>query len=188
MKKKFEKYMKKVRKYFKQYEFTKNHFYYTSLILIIMLLSVFLFNNYNKCTVYEVEATTNDFSINNGLLVVTKDDTVLKLSDISYKGGIQDAVYIEVGLYVLVDSEYHLINNFSSTSSEGFNLSDYLDKVKFDISENNNNIDIFTNSIKDNIVNNLYLKIKLTSVDGKTLERKIKLNSNSLYRNVKLFY
>ncbi len=182
------KFVKEIKEYYKDYKFNKHHFYYTVLLLIILLLSVFLFNNYNKCTVYEVSNDTNSFNVKNGVLVLTKDDSILKVSDITYDGDVVNAMYVEMGLYVDVDDEYFLINSFSSTSDEGFNLTDYLQKIKFDITENSTNVDIFTNDIKNNIVDNLYLKIKMTSVDGETTEEELKLDVNPLYRNVKLFY
>jgi hypothetical protein len=182
------KFTRELKNYFKDYTFNKHHFYYTVLILIILLLSLFLFNNYNKCTVYEVNTNTDSFNVNNGLLVLTKDDSILKVSDITYEGDIINAMYIEMGLYVVIDDEYYLINSFSSTSDEGFNLNDYLAKIKFDITENSDNIDIFTNDIKANIVDNLYLKVNMTSIDGEVIEDEFKLDVNPLYQNVKLFY
>lgn len=182
------KFAKEMKEYFKDYVFNKHHFYYVALILIIILLSIFLFNNYNKCTVYEVSTKTKTFNVDNGLLVLTKDDSILKVSNITYSGEATYAMYIEIGLYVAVGDEYYLINSFSSTSDEGFNLNDYLEKIKFDITENKSNIDIFTDKVKENIVNNLYLKVNMTSIDGENTEEEIKLNSDVLYKNVKLFY
>ena len=182
------KFVKELKNYFKDYQFNKHHFYYTVLILIILHLSIFLFNNYNKCTVYEVSSNTDTFDVKNGVLILTKDDSILKISDITYDGDILYAMYVEMGLYVVINDEYYLINSFSSTSDEGFNLIDYLDKTKFDITENNTNIDIFSNDIKNHIVDNLYLKISMTSIDGEVVEEELKLDVDALYRNTKLFY
>lgn len=192
MKKKKGKFFKELKKdikfYFKDYMFNKHHFYYTLLILIILLLSIFLINNYNKCNVYEVSTNNDSFNIDNGILVVTKDDNILKISDISYEGLVKDAIYVQIGLYVKVDGKDSLINSFSATSSEGFNINEYLSKIKFDINENNDNTDVFTNKVKSNIEDSLYLRVSMTSTDNINFNEDIKVRVKSLYRNTKLFY
>ena len=147
-----------------------------------------LINNYNKCNVYEVSTNNDSFNIDNGILVVTKDDNILKISDISYKGLVKDAIYVQIGLYVKVDGKDSLINSFSATSSEGFNINEYLSKIKFDINENNDNTDVFTNKVKSNIEDSLYLRVSMTSTDNINFNEDIKVRVKSLYRNTKLFY
>lgn len=188
MRKGKNKFIKEMKVYFKDYRFNKHNFYYTTLVLIIILLSIFLVNNYNKCTVYDVSTQSKNFSVNNGLLVLTGDNSILKVTDISYTGSVKYAMYVNIGLYVTVGDENYLLNSFSSTSSDGFDLNDYLETIKFDISENKDNTDIFTTAIKKNIVKNLYLKVEMTSIDGKSTQTEIKLDTSVLYRNDKLFY
>ena len=48
-KNKRKKFFKELKKELEEFKFTKHHFYYTALVLIIFILTIFLFNNYNKC-------------------------------------------------------------------------------------------------------------------------------------------
>ena len=188
MVKKKKNFFKNLKRYFKNTKLTKHHFYYSALIMIILILSVFLLNNYDKCKIYEVSAKSDTFNVDNGLIVVTDDDCLIRISNISYKGGITNVVSVHIGLYVEANNTEYLLNEFGSNSSEGFNLNDYLSKLNFNISEDSNSRDVFTSKVKRNIDENLYIKIKMTSVEGLDVDENIDLEPSIKYQNSKLFY
>lgn len=186
---------KKVKKFFKELveevkslELTKHHFYYTILCLIILILSIFLFNNYNKCKLYEITVDSGNIIVKNGLLVVSDGNNIVRIDNISYTGEIENATSVKMSLIVKVDDEEVLLNSFSSLSGEGFNLSEYLDRISFDINETKHNEDVITSRVKKYIEKNLYLKVEITNLEGNEEEYNIRLNVDRLYSNNKLFY
>lgn len=182
------KFLKKLKKDIKNINLTKHHFYYSVLALIVLILSIFLFNNYNKCKIYYVNAKSDTFNVDNGLIVVTDDDCIVRISNITYNGGITNVVSAHLELYVEVNGKKYLLNEFGANSGEGFNLNDYINKLNFNILEDSNSTDVITSKIRKNIANNLYLKVKMTSVDGLDVEETIDLESSLKYQNSKLFY
>lgn len=183
-----KKFFKELKKELEELKFTKHHFYYTALVLIIFILTIFLFNNYNKCNLYEINMSDNDFSVKNGVLIMTSKDNILRLSNIRYTGEIENVSSIELGLYVKDGETEYLLNSFGRYSAEGFLLNDYLEQIKFEVDETKNNIDVFTKDVRKLIVDNLYLRISVTDLENNTISEEIRLNVDSLYSNSKLFY
>lgn len=183
-----KKFFKELKKELEELKFTKHHFYYTALVLIIFILTIFLFNNYNKCNLYEINMSDNDFSVKNGVLIMTSKDNILRLSNIRYTGEIENVSSVELGLYVKDGETEYLLNSFGRYSAEGFLLNDYLEQIKFEVDETKNNIDVFTKDVRKLIVDNLYLRISVTDLENNTISEEIRLNVDSLYSNSKLFY
>ena len=183
-----KKFFKELKKELEEFKFTKHHFYYTALVLIIVILTIFLFNNYNKCNLYEINMSKNDFSVKNGVLIMTGKDNVLRLSNISYSGELENVISVDLNLYVKGENEDFTLNIFGRYSAEGFLLNEYLDGIKFEVDETKNNIDVFTKKVKNLIKDNLYLRISVTDLDGNVITEELNLKVDSLYSNSKLFY
>ena len=186
--KKIKKFFKDLREEFKSLELTKHHFYYTLLALILLILSIFLFNNYNNCQIYEVSVSSPSFSLENGLLVMSKGNNIIRLDSIKYNGDIENVTYIKSELYVLVDGEEKLLNAYTTSSESGFSLSEYTENMTFDINETKYNEDVITKKVRKKLAKNLYLRITVISVDGNEEIFKKKLTTDKLYSNSKLFY
>ncbi len=186
---------RKMKKFFKELvieckslKFTKHHFYYTLLSLIILILSIFLFNNYNNCQIYEVSINTPGFVVDNGLVVLSKGNNIIRMDSIKYNGDIETISYIKSELYVLVDGEEMLLNAFTTSSEDGFSLEEYTKNMSFDINETKYNEDVITRKVRKALPNNLYLRISTFTTDGNEQLFKLKLNAEKLYSNSKLFY
>lgn len=183
-----KKFFKELKKELEEFKFTKHHFYYTALVLIIFILTIFLFNNYNKCNLYEINMSKNDFSVKNGVLILTGKDNILRLSNISYSGELENVTSVDLSLYVKGENEDYTLNTFGRYSAEGFLLNEYLDGIKFEVDETKNNIDVFTKKVRNLIKDNLYLRISVTDLEGNVITEELNLKVDSLYSNSKLFY
>ena len=186
---------KKIKKFFKELynelkglKLNKHHFYYTLLGLIILILSIFLFNNYNNCQIYELKVSTPGFSIDNGLLVLSKGNNIIRMDSIKYDGKIENVSYIKSELYVKVNGEEKLLNAFTTSSEEGFSLKEYANRMSFDIDETKFNEDVITRDVRKNIVKNLYLRITFYATDGNEELHEVNIKAEKLFSNTRLFY
>lgn len=186
--KKLNKYLKELKKEIKELKLTKHHFYYTILCLVVLILSIFLFNNYNKCNLYEINVYKDDFEVKNGFLLMTDGNNILQIDNMQYSGDIENVTSVSMELYVKIDKEEKLINSFSSYSDEYFNLKNYLERIQFNINETKNNESVLTKEVRKNIVDNLYLRITINTEDGIEVIKNINLKLDKLYSSNKLFY
>lgn len=185
---------KKIKKFFRDFKseiedlkLTKHHFYYTALCLIIILLSIFLFNNYNNCRMYEINAGKDDFEINNGLLIVSAGNNILQINNIEYNGNIDSVMSLKTELYVLIKGEEYKIDSFERTG-DGFNIIECLSERRFIINETKYNESVLTKKILNNIEDNLYLRITYYTEDSTKYETNINLSLDNIYSSNKLFY
>ena len=186
--KKINKYLKELKKEIKELKLTKHHFYYTILCLVVLILSIFLFNNYNKCNLYEINVYKDDFEVKNGFLLMTDGNNILQIDNMQYSGDIENVTSVSMELYVKIDKKEKLINSFSSYSDEYFNLKNYLERIQFNINETKNNESVLTKEVRKNIVDNLYLRITINTEDGIEVIKNINLKLDKLYSSNKLFY
>lgn len=170
------------------YRYQPEHGIYAILGSIIIVLSIFLFNNFGKCKIYSLSSNDPEYKMGNGLLVLTNQKSILKLSNIKYEGNIENVIYVGLTLCVDIDSKCNSISTTSSNSGEGMNLAMHLDKVSFDINEDASKAIAFTKKNRKNIVDNLYLKIDLITLDGRQIYDLVKIDTDIQYKNSKLFY
>lgn len=170
------------------YQFQKHHIIYAVLVLIIIVLSIFTFNNYGKCRIYSLSTSDNTYKIANGVLVLTNQKNILKVSNIEYAGNVENIASVSLTLCVDIDGKCGSIVTMGSNAAEGMNLSRYLEKVSFDINETAKNEISLTKEIRKNIVDNLFLKVDIVTLDGKVVNDVVKVDVDKQYNNNKLIY
>lgn len=171
-----------------KYEYKKEHGIYLVLSIIIIFLGLFLFNNFAKCKVYSLSIDHPSYNLEDGIIVLTTDKSILKINNIGYDGQIENVISVVLTLCVDVDSKCNAIASVNSNASEGMNYAYYLKNVSFDLNEDMSNTNIFTKKVKKNIEDNLFLQVSLITSDGETHYDLIPINVDMEYSNNKLFY
>lgn len=156
--------------------------------LIIILLSIFLISNFGKCKIYSLSTSDSKYKVANGVLVMTNQKNILKLSNIEYYGDIENIVSVSLDLCVDMETECDTIATMSSNAAEGMNLPMYLEKISFDLNEENSKEIEFTSKVKRRIVKELYLEIEIITLEGEKINDLVKVDVDKQYSNNKLFY
>lgn len=170
------------------YHYEKQHGIYAILGLIIVILLVFLFNNFGKCKIYSLSTDDDTYKVANGVLVLTNQKSILKMSNIEYNGDVVNIASITLTLCVDIDAKCNSIATMGSNAAEGMNLSNYLEKISFDINEQKGSELALTNKVRNRIVKNLFLKVDIVTLDGESVNDLIRINVDTEYRNNRLFY
>lgn len=180
--------MRKKKAFKINYHYEKQHGVYAVLGLIIIVLSIFLINNFDKCKVYSLSTSDETYRMANGVLALTNQKSILKLSNIEYTGEVINIASISLTLCVDIDTKCNSIASIGSNAAEGMNLYTYLEKVSFNINEQRGTELALTKKVRKNIIDNLYLKIDIVTLDGKAIYDLIKIDVDKQYSNDKLFY
>lgn len=166
----------------------KEYFIYGVLGLVIILLSVFLINNIGKCRVYSLSTSNPKYRVANGVLVLTNQKNILKLSNIEYTGKEDNIVSVSLNLCVDMKKSCDSIATMSSNAAEGMSLKGYLEKISFDVNEASNKGLAITKKIKKRIVKELYLEVSIVTLDGESINDIVKIDVDKQYINNKMFY
>ncbi len=135
------------------------------LILLIVFLSYYFITTYNSLVVYEINGEDNNFSIQNGLMIVSKDKTYIQL------GSIKSIDNFDIESIKLYYKKNDLkINLIETTDSFCFYSSTY------------QNSELQYGDLKY-LVPNLFLEVKLSNNEVSN----IKLNLVKSYSNNKLY-
>lgn len=171
-----------------KFQYQKHYTVYGVMGLIIIILSIFLINNFGRCKVYSLSTSDSKYKIANGVLVMSNQKNILKLSNIEYHGDVENIISVSLDLCVDMKTECDTIATMGSNSAEGMNLSKYLEKISFDINENNDKKIEFTRKVKGRIVKELYLEIEIITLEGEKINDLVKIDVDKQYSNSKLFY
>lgn len=169
------------------YRYQKRHSIYFVVGVIMLLLIIFLVRNFGNCKIYTLQIEDENYSLQDGLLILTNKTNILKLSNINYNGDIQNVSDIELSLCVEIDDSCEKIYTRKANSSEGMNLNESISSMIVDIYDNNKTTDIFTRKVKREIDENLKLEIVLTPLGGEKIYKKIPVTTTIEYSNNKLF-
>lgn len=125
---------------------------FSSLLIIFLLIFMFLiyyFNQtYNSIYVYKIIGSSNNYEINDGLLIITREDAYFKIGSINDKS-------MDIELYLKDNNKDILIYNGNSNNI----LVDYYGyKQYFDIKMFKKNIDKYYLKIENEIVNLSFIK------------------------------
>ncbi len=140
----------------------------TIILLVISFLTYYFLNNYNSIHVYKIYGSSDDISLNDGLMIVSKEKGYIQLGNIDNyskndiekvrlffkKNGQENNIYIDFNNVL----NHLLINNFNYN-------------------------ELFKYSDLKNIINNLYLEITFTTGNDSV----IKLNLEKDFSNNKIF-
>ena len=169
------------------YRYQKRHSIYCVVGIIILILLSFLVRNFGNCKIYSLNINEKDYYSNNGLLILMKNKTILKLSDINYKGKIENVKTIELALCVEVDDTCKEIYTRSLKAKEGINYRYSLGDMIVDVYNDDKHSEVFTRKVKREIRENLYLTLYLLTEDDKDIYVKVPVNAKEEYANNKLF-
>ena len=169
------------------YHYQKRHSIYIVVGIIMLILLTFLVNNFGNCKIYSLSINDKDFVSNNGLLVLTKDKVILKLSDIDYKGKISNIKNLDLILCVDVDDDCKQIYKSSLKASETISFRESLNEIIIDIYSNTKDSDVFTRKVRREINDNLKLVISVTTEEGNNIYTNVPVVSREEYANNKLF-
>lgn len=149
-------------------KFKKNLFFSicTIILLVLTFLLYYFVNNYNSILVYEIEGVTEDFLVDNGIMVVSRDKVYIQLGNVKNLKDL-DVVYYE--LYYNRDDEKRIL--VSGNDIVNFYVSNYDDST------------LEYEDLKY-AISNMFIKIDYEDNKSST----IKLNLSRKYSNSNLFY
>ncbi len=135
----------------------------TLIIILLLFFAYFFFTFYNSVVIYNIHVDSKEIEVDDGVLIKTRDYLIFNLN-------INQESFKELILYSEIDYKE---KNILRTNNNGIYIIDYIDNQEyFDF-----------NKIND-IINNLYLKIKLKN--NKSIDAKI--NLTKMYSNNKIFF
>lgn len=131
------------------------------IIIIFIFLLYYFYETYNKTTIFTFYGSLEHFSINQGLLVLTREKSYLSLNNNEFKS-------YNITIYYYQNNDKHIIYDGPSTN------------IIIDFTGYNSSINI---SNYKKIIDNIFMEI--SSNDTKEV---IHLNFNKNYSNHKLFF
>lgn len=144
----------------------------TIVLLITFVFFIYYFmTNYNSIRIYKITATENNISISNGIMIVSREKSYIRVGDVDYKG---DIPIKDIRLFFLKGKETFDIfvtgvSNAKSLFTNEFNYSE-----------------LFKYSDLKYIINNLYLELMFENGDSYTLKLNVKKDfSNNTIFNTK---
>lgn len=149
-------------------------FLFLVLIIILFLLYYFL-SNYNSIKVYTINNSSNNTVINDGILVLTKDNIYFSISNVQAKKTIRMIALYYIDdknkelIYSTEDCYINLYDFYGYNSYFDYNKMDYIiDNLYLDISYDDNEIEtIKLNFIEDFANNKIYNDKEKNIVDNK---------------------
>ncbi len=145
-----------------------------SLITILILgVAIIFTNSYNRFKVYDVNVENDEFIKTTGFYVETKRRDILNFGNIKIKGvEVSDKDIVSVDLYILIDGEKKILNNYTS-----------LDNISFVNYQENTKIEDLTKYI-----DNIYLSVSIINEKGKSKEFETRLKFLLNFTNNKILY
>ena len=148
----------------------------SSSIIIILITSFFVYyfiNNYNSIKVYKIYGENEDFYINDGIMIVSREKSYIKIGDLKNKS---DKKISKLELYFIKNDKKHLI------ISGGENDTELLLENIFGYNE------LFAYKDIGYIINNLYLEIIYENNESNNLNLNLKksFSNNNLFNNKNL--
>ena len=133
------------------------------LVLLFSFLGYYFFTSYRSQQIYKIYGESDNFTIENGLLVITKSNVYFTIQNVNSKEDIES-----ITLYFLNDNERQdLYTNYEKTSVFIPDFMGYNENINYQ-------------NIKS-IINSLYLEIK-----SKNYSESLKLNFRKIYENDEL--
>lgn len=153
-------------------------------VLVIILLTAFCINNFNRCKVYRIESTKSDFFVK-GKVTQTNKSTTLVLTNFDYNGTKMQQVYaMHYSLLVDGNSIYHGgidLDEFKiDKNTKILNIDDYFKTLTIYIDEFKND-EIFDS--KD-----ICIEFKYLSVGGEEYYYDVPLKLTKEFSNSKFIY
>ena len=134
-------------------------------IIIFALLGLFFINNYNSVKIYQISSDKQEFNINRGILILSREELYLKIGIIK-----SNKEYDSYSLYYVNNDEQIILSKDSNKDII------YINKFGDE--------SMFSYKKSKEIINNLYIDLYLNN----TIVETIKLNSYQIYQNNKFIY
>lgn len=154
----------------------KKYFIITCIIFLFTLFLFFIYyfiNNYNSINIYTINGSNDSISLDNGLLIVSRDKAYLKLSKLTSTNNID---IHDVTLYYKKNNKQEMIFKGGADSTE------YLYTNRFNYNE------LFPYKDLKYIINYLYLDIRFENESVVNIKLNVKRDfaNNKLFGNKKL--
>lgn len=164
----------------------------TIILFLIIIVLLFLNNNYDNCYIYELSSENENFKIN-GIVSLTTEKDIISINSIENVSDYEldnEMVYsYEFSLNINKETIYKE-GNISlyeyNNSDQAVLLNEIFSKIKLYVAENSNYNSVIQDDMFDN--KNIFLKIKY--INQKLIEKEINLNLklNKVFSNNKMFY
>lgn len=169
------------------YRYQKRHSIYCIVGIIMIILLTFLFKNFGNCKIYSLSVNKDGYKATNGLLILMKSKTVIKMPGLEYEGNIENVKSIELTLCIDTDDTCQEIYTHSIRSNEVINYKDNLSKMSSEVYDDIKTSDLLTRKTRRKMYENLNVVLNITTDEGKDLYIKLPVLYEEEYANNKLF-
>ncbi len=157
--------------------------------LLISLILIFLFTNYknfsqnpqeNSITVYSFHGENEEFSITNGVIVLSENQTIFSGGNLHIKSKIFSNIHsITKTFYTIINNEEHILLSNSSIDTTGtpIHMDGSLGKITGEAG-------ILKNISSQDLQNNLYFKLITADSDGQENEYVLQLSLSEVTKSI----
>ncbi len=169
------------------YRYQKRYSIYCIVGIIMVILLMFLFKNFGNCKIYSLVVNEQDYKTNNGLLILMKNKTIIKMDNLNYEGNITNVKNIELTLCVDTDDTCSELYTRSIKSNDVVSYKDSLEKLSIELYDDLKTSDLLSRKTRRQLYKNLNIVLNITTEDGKDRYIKLPVISSEEYANNKLF-
>ena len=169
------------------YRYQKRYSIYCVVGIVMLILLAFLFKNFGNCKIYSLSVNQDGYTAKNGLLILMKSKTIIKLPGLEYEGNIVNVKDVELTLCVDSDDECKEIYTHSIRSNDGVSYKESLSKMSSEIYDDIKISDLLTRKLRRKVYENLNVVLNVTTTEGKDLYIKLPVLYEEEYANNKLF-
>lgn len=150
-------------------------------IILLIILSLYLFNNIGKCNYYNLETTNQDYGINGSIITLPNRVNIAMSNLYLYDSQIKSSNY-EISIY-LENVLIYKIGNLEEPKENSIYLKDYLKNINVNLSDE-------LLLLKNKKLNGKYLVVKIEYLDELNNIKSIELKYliKKVFTNNLLFY
>ncbi|MBO8464276.1 MAG: hypothetical protein IAC13_10130 [Firmicutes bacterium] len=157
--------------------------------LLILLIVIFLFTHYkevyqnpqeNSLTIYSFHGENEEFSITNGVIVLSENQTIFSGGDLHIKSKIFSNIHsVTKTFYTIINDEEHILLSNRSTDTTGtpIHMDGSLGKITGEAG-------VLKNISSQDLQNNLYFKLITADSDGQENEYVLQLSLSEVTENI----
>ena len=169
------------------YRYQKRHSIYCIVGIIMIILLMFLFKNFGNCKIYSLSVNQDGYKTTNGLLILMKSKTIIKIPGFDYEGNIENVKRVELTLCIDYDDECKEIYTHSIRANDGISYKESLSKMASEVYDDTKVSDLLPRKLRRKVYENLNVVLNVTTTEGKDLYIKLPVLYEEEYANNKLF-